>query len=147
MPDLFANMRIKKPQKFFEYPQVEIMKESYLKYIEPVNDEDQNTVEKCWSFKKKNYEFTEDKKKEMLVHNINISPSDYEWVVDIFEKTAINDEKQGKDYLIQQFRKRASPEVSARVSEEAMKLIFDHCWKSQREQRKNRPFIREFWRY
>lgn len=28
-----------------------------------------------------------------------------------------------------------------------MEQIFDKCWKSQREQRKNRSFIRKFWRY
>ena len=28
-----------------------------------------------------------------------------------------------------------------------MELIYDHVWKGQRETRKNRSFIREFWRY
>ena len=28
-----------------------------------------------------------------------------------------------------------------------MNAIYTHCWKSQREQRKNRSFIREFWCY
>ena len=28
-----------------------------------------------------------------------------------------------------------------------MEQIYDLCWKNQREQRKNRPFIREFWKY
>lgn len=37
------------------------------------------------------YEITEEKIKELKEKNIPISPFDYEWVIDIFEKTAIND--------------------------------------------------------
>jgi hypothetical protein len=48
-------------------------------------------VEKCWSFSKKTYEITEEKINELRQHDIDISPSDYEWVIDIFEKLAIND--------------------------------------------------------
>jgi hypothetical protein len=49
--------------------------------------------------------------------------------------------------LIELFRKRAPPDVSERVTDKAMEQIFDKCWKTQREQRKNRSFIRKFWRY
>ena len=48
-------------------------------------------MENNWSFKKKNYEINEQKVQELVSHNIKISPNDYEWVIDHFEKTAIND--------------------------------------------------------
>lgn len=152
MPDLFANMRVKKPKKFIQYKKLNPMGDSeitehYTKYIEPVFEEDQNTSEKFWDFNNKIYEITEEKKKELLKFNIPISPSDYEWVIDIFEKTAINDQQCGIKALIEYFRKRAKPEVSQRVSDKTLEMIFDLSWKSQREQRKNRSFIREFWRY
>lgn len=135
MPDLFANMRIKQPDTFFEYQKLRPEASSditdhYIKFIEPVYEEEHNTIEKCWSFGEKIYEITEDKKKELISHAINISPSDYEWVIDIFEKTAINDGQQSKKYLINSFRERAKPEVSARVTNEAMEKIYDHLWKS-----------------
>jgi len=38
------------------------------------------------------YEITEEKIQELEEKNIIISPSDYEWVVDCFEKTALNRE-------------------------------------------------------
>ena len=34
-----------------------------------------------------------------------------------------------------------------RVTDEAMSQIYDHCWKTQRELRANRSFIRLFWWY
>ena len=34
-----------------------------------------------------------------------------------------------------------------RVTDNAMQLIFDLCWKNKREARKNRSFIRLFWSY
>ena len=39
------------------------------------------------------YEITEEKKKQCIEKEINISPSDFEWIIDIFEKTAINDQR------------------------------------------------------
>jgi hypothetical protein len=112
-----------------------------------VNDEIQNTAEKNWSYKKKIYEITEEKIKELIKLGIEVTPSDYEWVVDLFEKIAINDQFQSKKYLIEKFRELAPPEVSARVEDKVMIQIYDHCWKSQRENRNNRPFIRDFWHY
>jgi hypothetical protein len=64
----------------------------YVRHFDPVNDEIQNTAEKDWCFKNKNYEITEEKIQELITHNIQVTPSDYEWVVDHFEKTAINDQ-------------------------------------------------------
>ena len=102
----------------------------YVKYIEPVNNENQNTIEKWWTFKKKQYEITEEKIKELKHHNIDIAPSDYEWVIDNFEKTAINDERQSIQYLIEKFRQRVHPEVSARVTDDQMQKIYSLLWKS-----------------
>lgn len=152
MPDLFANMRVKKPETFLEYPKVKPLgmpeiTDHYIKHIETVFPEEQNTIEKCWTFGAKDYEVTEDKIAELKQHGISISPSDYEWVIDIFEKTAINDNQQGKIKLTEMFHKRAPPDVSSRVSNQVIEQIFDFCWKSQREKRKNRSFIRKFWRY
>lgn len=61
MPDLFANMRVKQPESFFQYQKVKPIgekeiPENYVKFIEPVFPEEQNTIEKCWSFNTKIYE-------------------------------------------------------------------------------------------
>ena len=140
VPDMFGNMKIKNPVIFLRYRDLhpptgkgKEVPEHLVKYIEPVNSENQNTVEKWWSFHKKLYEITEEKIRELKLFNIDISPSDYEWVIDIFEKTAINDEQQSISYLIEKFRCRAFPDVSDRVSDEQMKMIYNKCWKNQRE--------------
>lgn len=83
----------------------------------------------------------------MIKFNIQITPSDYEWVIDHFEKTAINDQQQSKNYLIKKFRERAPEDVNKRVDDKVMIQIYDNCWKSQREKRCNRSFIRMFWLY
>ena len=44
--------------------------ENYVKFIEPVFPEEQNTIEKCWSFNTKIYEIQEDKIKELVQHQI-----------------------------------------------------------------------------
>jgi hypothetical protein len=49
-----------------------------------------------------------------------VTPSDYEWVIDHFEKTAINDQQQSKNYLIKKFRERAPEDVSKRVDDKVM---------------------------
>lgn len=46
------------------------MPDYYVRYFDPVNEEQQNTVEKDWSFKKKNYEITEEKINELISFNI-----------------------------------------------------------------------------
>ena len=53
------------------------------------------------------YEISEEKRKQCRDLKLDISPSDFEWVIDIFEKTAINDKRQDKNYLIEKFRERA----------------------------------------
>jgi hypothetical protein len=106
MPDLFANQRLRKPAKFLKYAKLQPINKSeitdhYVKYVEPVFEFKQETAEKFWCFDLKTYEFTEDKIKELKEFNIRISPSDYEWVIDIFEKTTINDQQCGIVFLIQ----------------------------------------------
>lgn len=63
----------------------------YVKYCEPVNDEVQNTLEKNWTFKEKNFEVTQEMIKKIKECNIDISPEDLEWVIDCWEKLAVND--------------------------------------------------------
>ena len=63
----------------------------YVKHIDPLYDETQNTDEKNWSFKNKLYEINEQCIELLKQHRIDISPNDCEWVIDCFEKTAIND--------------------------------------------------------
>jgi len=96
VPDLFQNVRLREPEKFVEYKKLKPegqpeIPDSYVKHIEPVYLEEQNTVEKNWSFTIKDYEVTEEKIAQCKNLGIQISPSDFEWVVDIWEKTAIND--------------------------------------------------------
>ena len=111
-PDYWANVKLKNPAKFFKYRKLnqfgagQEVPPYYVKYAEPVYPELQNTVEKDWSFKVKNYEATEAKIQELKEKKIDISPSDFEWVIDCFEKTAINDRLQSDTYLISMFRKR-----------------------------------------
>ena len=76
----------------------------YVKHIDNYNPEVQNTEEKNWTFEKKLYEITENTIDCLKKHQIDISPSDCEWVIDCFEKCAINDKKQDKKTLIQLFK-------------------------------------------
>ena len=73
VPDLFANMRIKHPETFLEYRKLKQegeIQEHYVKFIEPVFEEQQQTIEKCWTFAVKMYEITEEKKAELKLHGI-----------------------------------------------------------------------------
>lgn len=98
VPDYFANVKLQNPDDFLKYEKLcprnfkTVVPDCYVRYFDPVNDEIQNTAEKDWCFKNKNYEITEEKIQELIAHNIQVTPSDYEWVVDHFEKTAINDQ-------------------------------------------------------
>ena len=89
-----------------------------MKFIEPVYEEEQKTAEKNWSFKQKIYEVTERRIAQLKEENIRISPSDYEWVIDVFEKLAINDGNQSKQFLKENFKKVIGPEIASRVSDE-----------------------------
>lgn len=108
-PDLFVNCKIKDINKFFDYSEVRLKGQQhtipvhYVRYVEPINDEKQNTEEKFWSFKEKNYECTQGKIEELKKFDIQISPSDFEWVIDHFEKAAINDRKLHVKELIESF--------------------------------------------
>lgn len=104
VPDLFKNVKIKK-RNYLKYKRVNLDKfappttegtiipNHYVKYIDPTNAETQNTEEKNWTFDKKLYEITETTIENLKKFKIDISPSDCEWVIDCFEKTAINDKK------------------------------------------------------
>jgi hypothetical protein len=75
VPDLFANMRVKNADSFTQYNKVRPANEpevpkNYIKYIEPVFEEEQNTIEKCWTFAIKDYEVTEEKIEELKQHGI-----------------------------------------------------------------------------
>ena len=67
VPDYFANVKLHNPDDFLKYEKLcpknsnSVVPEFYVRYFDPVNDEIQNTAEKDWSFKKKNYEITEEK--------------------------------------------------------------------------------------
>ena len=98
VPDLFANVRVKDLDNWLQYPDLhhgnsgQVVPNYYIRHFDKVNDEVQNTAEKNWSFQRKNYEINEQKIEELISHQIKISPNDYEWVIDHFEKTAINDQ-------------------------------------------------------
>ena len=91
-----ANTKLEIPAKFFKYRKLnypgtkQVVPDFYIKYVEPTNDEKQNTVEKGWSFQEKMYECTQKKIQELREANIKITPNDCEWVIDNFEKSAIN---------------------------------------------------------
>jgi hypothetical protein len=104
VPDLFKNVKIKKTN-YLKYKRINLDKFSppseegtvipahYVKHIDNYNAEVQNTEEKNWTFEKKLYEITENTIDCLKKHQIDISPSDCEWVIDCFEKCAINDKK------------------------------------------------------
>ena len=134
MPDLFQNFRMKDIDKFWDYkklPKEVVVPDHYVKYIEPVTEssEKQNTVEKYWTYKEKMYQITEEKILQLKEHKIDISPSDYEWVIDIWEKAAINEGQQNKPYIFKRFREKAPQDVAARVKNETLDQIFDITWK------------------
>lgn len=117
------------PETFLQFKKInnngQEVPRNYVKYIEPVYDLAHNTSEKCWSFKKKIYEITEEKINELRHHEIDITPSDYEWVIDIFEKVTVNCEGQSSiSYLKTRFREEALKDVSERVSDKVMDQIF-----------------------
>jgi hypothetical protein len=153
LPDMFANVKLKNPNKFLKYrkiphrPSENVIPEFYVHFKERVNGEAQKIEEKFWTFSEKMYEITEEKVEQLKEHSINLSPSDYEWVIDCFEKTAINDGTQYKPNLIEYFRSRMRLDVQSRVTDQMMHQIYDICWKNQREYRSDRSFIREFWCY
>ena len=144
-------MRVKDLDNWLEYPPLphndskQIVPDYYIRHFDKVNDELQNTVENNWSFKKKNYEINEHKVQELVTHNIKISPSDYEWVIDHFEKTAINDGQQSAPVLIEKLRERG-PQHLKTLGADILNQIWK-MWKDQREYRCNRSFIRMFWWY
>ena len=59
-----ANTKLEIPEKYFKYRKLnfpgtnKVVPDYYIKYVEPMNNEKQNTVEKNWSFKEKMYECT-----------------------------------------------------------------------------------------
>lgn len=146
MPDLYANMRIKNPHNYYEYqklnPDGNEIPDHYIKFIEPVNEEMQRTHEKNWSFKTKNYEITENRIKQLREYNVKITPSNYEWLIDTFEKLAINDNMHAKETLKRAFRTRMPQEIECQIGDEIIDQVYDPLWKLDREKRKNRSFIR-----
>ena len=62
VPDLFANVKIKNPATFLEYPKLaDTIPSHYVKYIEPVYPDKHNIEDKFWTYRKKMYEITETK--------------------------------------------------------------------------------------
>ena len=80
-------------------------------------------------------------------NNVDISREDAELLIDTWEKVAIDEKQQSKDYLKKAFKRihAMNPKLVQRVSDIAMEKIYDHCWKNTREDRKNRSYIRQFW--
>ena len=109
MPDYFANVKIKKPEKYLQYRAIsaplsnKVVPDYLIKHIEEINDEIQNIVEKNWTFRKKMYEATEEKIALLIEKGIDISPDMFEWIFDHCEKTAINDGQQSKQALWDRF--------------------------------------------
>ncbi|MEC8428564.1 MAG: hypothetical protein VXZ35_09065 [Pseudomonadota bacterium] len=149
-----ANTKLEIPEKYFKYKKLnfqgtkQVVPDFYIKYVEPTNSEIQKTDEKGWSFKEKMYECTQKKIQELRDANIKITPNDFEWVIDFYEKCAVNKEKSlTPTYLINLFKEKCPDEqVKQRVSDDVMKKVYD-IWKTQREKRSNRSFIRFFWHY
>lgn len=69
--------------------------------------------------------------KKIRENNIDISPDDLEWVIDCWEKVAVNEGKQGKLHLRNRFKEIHSDKIGLlkRVTDSAMDNIFDKCWK------------------
>lgn len=60
-----AKEKLEIPSHYFKYKKLnfpgtqQVVPDYYIKYVEPTNNEKQNTDEKCWSFKEKMYECTQ----------------------------------------------------------------------------------------
>ena len=63
----------------------------YQKFVEPVYEENQKTVEKNWAMKEILYEITQDMKNLLKKHQVQMNPNDAEKVIDLWEKIAVND--------------------------------------------------------
>ena len=117
LPDLFVNIKVKDAEKFLKYPYVphlpsaRAVPEFYVHHKDKVNSTQQTTEEKFWTFEDKMYEITEEKVEQLKEHKINITPSDFEWVVDCFEKTAINDGTQYLPKLKEYFKQRMPEDI------------------------------------
>lgn len=123
VPNYFQNCKIVDPDNFLKYRKVykpgetTVVPPYYIHHIDRVNEEVQKTEEKFWTFKKKIYETTEQAIQDLKHKQINISPSDYEWVIDCFEKNTINKEPIAVACCINSFRRRAPEDVQKRVED------------------------------
>ena len=117
VPNYFRNCKIEHPDKYIKYKKVmfpgydSTIPAHYIHHIDRVNEEDQKSEEKFWTFKKKIFEVTEAEIQELKDKEINISPNDYEWIIDCFEKTTINKESIGVDNCIKSFISRVPEDV------------------------------------
>lgn len=114
----------------------------YIKNKEAVYEGYEN-----FSFKENNYEMTQKDIKFLETSKANgqltMSHSDFEKVIDVFEKCVFLGESQSKDHLVSRFQEIV-PEYAQRISKQSLEYIYQNYWKDEREKRK-RSFMRMFW--
>jgi hypothetical protein len=74
-----------------------------------------------------------------------LSETDLERVLDILEKTFYFKKELTDVVLLGQFSERAEPALSKKVGEQVLKSKIIPYWKSGRNQKKRKSFIRKFW--
>lgn len=75
---------------------------------------------------------------------MNLTPQDFEKVVDVFEKFVFLGESQSRENLVSKFLEKVPKDVATRIPRETLEYIYQRYWKDEREKRK-RSFLRKFW--
>ena len=95
----------------------------YIKYKENVYEGYEN-----FSYNENNYEVMQKDIKFLSIsssHNLlQLPESDFEKVIDIFEKIVFAEQRQSKDYLVQRFSEVAPKDLQDRVPKATLEFIY-----------------------
>jgi hypothetical protein len=125
----------------FRYQPIFKLPKPYIKCMDKVYEGFEN-----FSFADLNYEIMQ---KDLAflrssAGTLQITPHDFEKVIDVFEKIVFLGESQSKDHLVSRFGDVAPPEYVERIPKQSLEYIYQKYWKDEREKRK-RSFLRMFW--
>ena len=138
----------------------QVVPSHYIKHAETVLGENQNTVEKNWSYYTPLYEITDEMQGKLRDAKVDMHLDDAALVIDCWEKVAVNDLvvenkvlplRDNKAHCISRFRaihskRMRGDDLDDRVTEAACARLWE-VWLETRESRKHRSLIRMFWVY
>lgn len=91
----------------------------YIKFKEPVYEGYEN-----FSFNELNYEIAEKDLKFLSSGLIDITPADFEKVIDVFEKIVVLDSNQSLMHLTSRFYDKAPVEFRHKIKKEQLEIIY-----------------------